>query len=117
MDACAAAFQQRISAERRAAADRAPVLREKAVAAARKVVEECGASRVWVFGSLVWGEAHAASDVDLLVEGLPAEAWSRACALAEGAMEAPVDLVRVEEAAPGLVARVLDQGMLLHGSV
>jgi len=116
VDACAAAFRKHIAAEYEAAADRASVLREQAQSAARKLVEECGASRVWLFGSLAWGQAHAASDVDLLVEGLPAEAWSTACALVETEVESPIDLVRVEEAAPELVARVRGEGVLLHGA-
>jgi predicted nucleotidyltransferase len=116
VDACAAAFRRRVTAEQKAATDRAAELRGRAQAAARKLAEECGASRVWLFGSLAWGQAHAASDVDLLVEGLPAEAWSMACALVEAEAQAPVDLVRVEEAGPELVARVRGQGVLLHGA-
>lgn len=116
MDACARAFRARIAAERTAAADRAAELHGRAKAAARKLAEEHGASRVWLFGSLAWGRAHAASDVDLLVEGLPAEAWSAACALVEAEVRAAVDLVRVEEAPPELAARVRSQGVLLHGS-
>ena len=42
-----------------------------------------GARRVWHFGSLVWGRAHEASDIDLAVEGLPAasffELYDRLC--------------------------------------
>jgi uncharacterized protein len=116
VDACAVAFRRRVAAEREAAATRAMALRGRAEAAARRLVEECGARRVWLFGSLAWGQAHAASDVDLLVEGLPAEAWSEACRLVEMEVAAPVDLVRVEEAAPELVARVQREGELLHGA-
>ncbi len=115
MDACAAGFSARVTAERKASADRAAELRRRARAAARKLAEHYGLRRVWLFGSLAWGEAHAASDVDLLVEGLAAEAWSTACALVEAEVEAPVDLVRIEEASPGLAARVQAQGILLHG--
>lgn len=116
VDACAAAFRKRFEVERKAAADRAACLRSQAQAAARKLVQARLADRVWLFGSLAWGEAHAASDVDLLVEGLPAEQWSTACAIVERDVEAAVDLVRMEEAAPELVSRVRSQGVMLHGA-
>ena len=116
VDACAASFRARLAAERAAAAERASDLRGRARAAARKLAEEHGASRVWLFGSLAWGRPRAASDVDLLVEGLPAEAWSAASALVEEEVGAAVDLVRIEEAPPGLEERVRSQGVLLHGA-
>jgi predicted nucleotidyltransferase len=115
VEVCAASFRARVLAERKSAANRAAELRTRAQEAAGKLVAECGATRVWLFGSLAWGQAHAGSDVDLLVEGLPSEAWSTACALAEASAGAPVDVVRVEEAPPELVARVREQGILLHG--
>jgi predicted nucleotidyltransferase len=115
IEACAASFRARILAERKVAADRAAELRTRAQEAARNLVAGCGATRVWLFGSLAWGEAHVASDVDLLVEGLPSEAWGLACGLAEAKVGAPVDVVRVEDAPPELVARIREQGILLHG--
>jgi len=116
VEACAASFRARLTAERAAAAERASDLRGRAGAAARRLADEHGAGRVWLFGSLAWGRPHAASDVDLLVEGLPAEAWSAASALVEAEVGAAVDLVRIEEAPPGLAARVRAQGVLLHGA-
>jgi predicted nucleotidyltransferase len=116
VDDCAATFRRRLTAERSRAANRAAELSRRAEEAAATLVGKCGATRVWLFGSLAWGEAHAGSDVDLLVEGLPSEAWSVACALAEAVVQAPVDLIRVEEASPELVARVRDRGVLLHGA-
>ncbi len=116
VEACAASFRARLAAERAAAAERASGLLGRARAAARRLATEHGASKVWLFGSLAWGQAHAASDVDLLVEGLPAETWSAASALLEAEVGAAVDLVRVEEAPPGLEERVRSQGVLLHGA-
>jgi predicted nucleotidyltransferase len=67
-------------------------------------------------GSLAWGGAHARSDVDLLVEGLPASDWLRAAAAAEDVIGAPVDLVRIEDAPSSLIERVRRDGVLLHGA-
>jgi predicted nucleotidyltransferase len=68
------------------------------------------------FGSTAWGRAHAGSDLDLLIEGLTIEDWSRACAAVERIAGTVVDLVRIEEAPVGLVTRVREHGILLHGS-
>jgi len=116
VETCAAAFRARVGAQRAAAAERAAGLRERARAAARRLADEHGVRRVWLFGSLAWGQAHAGSDVDLLVEGLRPEAWSAATALVEAEVGAAVDLVRIEEAPPGLEARVRSQGVVLHGA-
>jgi predicted nucleotidyltransferase len=113
IDRYATTFRARAAARRLAATRRAVDLRDGACRAARRLGEELGARRVWLFGSLAWGTPHEASDVDLLVEGLPADAWSSALRLAELELQAPVDVVRVEDAAPGLVDRVRAHGVLL----
>lgn len=74
-----------------------------------------GARRVWLFGSLAWGLADQASDIDLATEGLPAAAHLRA--QGELLLLAPgrVDLVRLEDAPEALATRVREEGRLLHG--
>lgn len=110
---CAAGFSARVVEERERAARRADALRARAREAARRMVEDHGAARVWLFGSLAWGEPHLRSDVDLFVEGLDGGALSAAYRAAEDAVGAPVDLVRAEEASPGLAERVRAEGVLL----
>ncbi len=110
------AYLQRREAERReAAALRAQRLRDAAPALARMLRERYGATRVWLFGSLAWGEPDARSDLDLAVEGLPTERYFSA--LGELLMSAPasVDLVRMEEAPAALVGRIREAGVVLDG--
>lgn len=111
---CARTFADRIARQERQGRVRAERLRDRARAAARWLVERHGVRRVWLFGSLAWGEAHPGSDVDLLVEGLRLEGWSEACADVEEKVGTAVDLVRVEEATPGLPERVIREGWVLH---
>ena len=96
------------SLERRAELDRA------ARALARCLVAEHGASRVWLFGSLAWGDPDDASDIDLAVQGLSEERYFRALGAVLARAPVRVDLVRMEEAQPSLRDRVLDAGILLE---
>ncbi|MFW6067879.1 MAG: nucleotidyltransferase family protein [Myxococcota bacterium] len=114
VEQCARGFRARRRLERERADERVADLRRRATDVACRLARELGVRRVWLFGSLAWGGAAADSDVDLLVEGLPAAAWSRAHAIAEEVLGAPVDLVRREEAPSGLVDRVEAEGRLLH---
>jgi len=79
----------------------------------RALLTARGARRVWLFGSLVWGSVHDTSDIDLAVEGLPVDELCRV--LGELLMAAPcsVDLIRIEEAPPGLAARIRARGRRL----
>ncbi len=107
MDVLAAAWRER-SAERqsRLAADAARA-RDAARRAARALIDEFGASQVWLFGSLVWGRPHSLSDIDLAVEGVAPErhfaALARACEVAGG----QVDLVPLEDCSESLRRRIL----------
>jgi predicted nucleotidyltransferase len=74
-----------------------------------------GARRVLVFGSLLHGEVHAGSDIDLAVEGLAAERYWAALDAVTRAAGVPVDLVPLEDAAPSLRERVLAEGQVLYG--
>ncbi|MBA2321591.1 MAG: nucleotidyltransferase domain-containing protein [Deltaproteobacteria bacterium] len=69
--------------------------------------------RISLFGSLAWGEPGDRSDVDLLIWGLPAARWDDASRVVEDLVEAPVDLVRAEDAAPQLLLRVERFGVAL----
>ena len=94
-------------------------LREVAQACARCLVQDFGASKVYLFGSLLDEElAHDRSDIDLAVEGLEGRLYFKAlrdvCGLLPAGVE--LDLVRLERAWPGLVERVRTEGVLLDVS-
>jgi predicted nucleotidyltransferase len=77
---------------------------------AREVLSRHGASRAWVFGSMVDGGVHADSDVDLAVEGMTGIAQLQAHA--ELSRDAPcsIDLVRIEDAPAALREAILRRG-------
>ena len=112
--AYAEGFRERRRLRAEASARRTDQLRRRARQAAALLGARFGVSRVWLFGSLAWSAAHPESDVDLLVEGLPATAWSEATGLVEESVATAVDLIRVEEAAPSLSERVRREGILLY---
>lgn len=73
-----------------------------------------GAERVWLFGSLAWGEPHEHNDVDLAVAGLDELACDRFAAEAYMAIGAPVDVVRLETAPPSLADRIVAAGLVIY---
>ena len=114
IDACARHLEERMRLRQDAAQARADRLRGQAREAARVLRDDFGATRTWLFGSLAWGDPHQDSDVDLLVEGLPAARATEAERRVAALVDAAFDLVLLEEAAPGLVERVLAEGVPLH---
>ena len=98
---------------------RLSIKRERALEIARKAATELkerfGASRVVLFGSLVhrkWFTPR--SDIDLLVDGLALETFSRAEATLESlTSEFKVDLVDPRECSPELLSRIQQQGLEL----
>lgn len=83
--------------------------------AAELLQSRFGATRVVAFGSLVDQSLfHAHSDLDLAVWGIPESlylrAWADAYAVTE---EFEIDLIRVEEAPPSLLARIQKEGVVL----
>lgn len=81
----------------------------------RALVDDFGASRVVLFGSLLTGELEPRSDVDLAVEGIAPAAIFRAAVTAESILGRTVDLVDLREAPPSLVRRLDLEGEVLHG--
>jgi hypothetical protein len=103
------------AADARATAWRAERLPE-AKQAARALVEQLGARRVLLFGSMARGSATPESDIDLWVEGLPEGAFVDAVSLARQFITATeVDVVRAEWARASVRERVLREGVVLHG--
>ena len=96
------------------AADRAQLelTRQEGLAQATKAAEAMRERwpqirSVHLFGSVLDDRFRSHSDLDLLVEGLPAAALLDAIALAEGAGPLPVDLKRREDLSDDLVQRLL----------
>jgi predicted nucleotidyltransferase len=67
--------------------------------------------RAWLMGSLAHGTFGAASDVDIVVEGVPAEIAPELWLALERRLDAPVDLLRLEELPPAFRERVLAEGV------
>ncbi|MFP4394397.1 MAG: nucleotidyltransferase family protein [Anaerolineales bacterium] len=83
--------------------------------AAALLKSDYSAQRVWLFGSVARGmRVHPRSDIDIAVEGLPAEhfwaAWCRLDTLAPGET---IDLEPVESASPALLAEIQREGVEL----
>ncbi|HYV45203.1 MAG TPA: nucleotidyltransferase domain-containing protein [Myxococcaceae bacterium] len=110
---CAQTFLARVTRELEEATQRADALRATAGEAAQ-ILRGFGATGVWLFGSLAWGEPHQGSDVDLLVEGVPAASWLDAVRAAERLFAgAQVDALRSEDSPRSLVDRVRAEGARL----
>ena len=110
------AWRERLARQERARQIRAQNLRELAHACARRLVQDFGASKVYLFGSLLEEDlVHDRSDIDLAVEGLEGKLYFKALSAVWALLPAGVelDLVLLERAWPGLAERVRREGMLL----
>jgi predicted nucleotidyltransferase len=92
----------------------------------RQGLHEYAPQRVWLFGSFARGDDHAGSDVDLLIvkeTHLPfveraAEVW-RACdsdLAIEPLVYTPAEFEQMVRRGNPLVARALEEGILIYGS-
>jgi predicted nucleotidyltransferase len=110
------AWRERLAAQESWEQDRALYLRQVAQDCARHLVQEFGANKVYLFGSLVQGDfVHARSDIDLAVEGLEGRLYWKALSALWALLPAgtELDLIRLERAWPGLAERVRVEGELL----
>lgn len=80
---------------------------------ARLLADEFGASQVWLFGSLAWGEPDLDADIDLAVTGLDPDAYFAALGRLLCAAPFSVDLVCLQEAPEALRTRILRDGEAL----
>lgn len=89
------------------------VLIAKAREAATMLKVKYGAKRVWLFGSLAHGAwFHPSSDVDLAVEGIPAEAFYHAWTAVEHIIkDRNVDLVDIASASVSIRRSITEEGM------
>lgn len=94
---------------------RAHLARCHAETIATHLATQYGVKRVVLIGSLARGEFRLASDIDIVVEGLPVgdlfRAGSEAESLASGFC---VDLIPLESANPLLRAAVRNEGVVLY---
>ena len=101
-------WQQRLSADRTQLQRRRQEGLHQAATAAQAMRDTWPDIRaVHLFGSILGEGFRDHSDLDLLVEGLPAAALLDALALAEAAGPLPVDLKRQEDLSDDLVRRLL----------
>ena len=90
--------------------------RAKAKDCAALLVEQFGASEVYLIGSVSGaGRFHERSDIDLCVRGLDSHRYLQALSEVAEIAERDVDLILIEEAPPELVRRAQREGVLLHG--
>lgn len=94
---------------------KAAEVRERLRPAVAALVREFGVTEVFLFGSLLSGELHDRSDVDIAVVGLGDDDYFAAVHLLATSLRVPVDLVPLEGAPETLRARVIDEGIRLHG--
>lgn len=84
--------------------------------AAALLKEKYGVKKVCLFGSLVWGKHYTVhSDIDLYVEGFPAEAdyWEALGQAEHAAAPFPLSMVLEENALPGLKEKARKEGVPL----
>jgi len=97
-------------------------MHEESIAASTRalVTEEVRArlapgGRAWLIGSLAWGGFGVRSDVDLVLNGVPAEVAVELERAVARAAKAPVDLLILETLPAAFRARVEREGLTLHG--
>jgi predicted nucleotidyltransferase len=76
-------------------------------------LKSLGAIEVYVFGSAARGKMSAHSDIDIAISGLPPEKFFMAMAVAEDALEKPLDLVDLDEHT-AFTSYLKDEGELLR---
>ena len=81
---------------------------------AQMLVREFGASRVYLFGSLVREDRfHECSDVDLAVEGIAPERFFKAWATVGSCSDVLIELVDLDEVGESMRKLILKYGELL----
>mgnify|MGYP001590601343 CR=1 FL=1 len=78
------------------------------------IASRFGARRVYLFGSLAWGEPHEGSDIDLAVEGVPSGDRSACAAALNMALPLPVDVLSLEELPEPFRRRIAEHGVRVY---
>jgi predicted nucleotidyltransferase len=109
----ARALLERFTRASAAVRARQPRVRDQLSQHVPAAASAAGATRVYLFGSFAWGQPHGSSDVDLGVEGLSRSACDDLAARLLFLIDARLDVVALDQAAPGLRERILREGTLL----
>jgi predicted nucleotidyltransferase len=79
-----------------------------------RILRECGAKKVLLFGSVARGEEKQGSDVDLACAGLPPERFFEALGRLLLCAGRDVDLIDLDEAKRPLRKRIEKEGALFY---
>jgi uncharacterized protein len=110
-----AQYQIRKAEQKLAArATRREAMRAAAERAAEVLLEDYGARRVWLYGSVLQAWFHEASDLDLAVEGVAPERVGEAWDCLQNVLDVPVDLVSLDDADESLRRKVIESGEVLR---
>ena len=107
------AWRRRFQESRRQDRKRAQAA-EACLTRAVAVLRRHGARRIILFGSLARDCFRERSDIDLAVEGIPAESYTRALADLMLAIDWPVDLKPLEEIEPSFAEHVIRSGKIIY---
>ena len=91
---------------------------ERARAVAAWLRREHGVRQVYLYGSLAWGGFWEHSDIDLLVEGFPADGdfWAMQAGADHIGAPFPISIIVEEDAVPSLQVKAKAKGVkLLEG--
>jgi predicted nucleotidyltransferase len=78
------------------------------------LVDEFGATKIILFGSLLTNKFHQESDIDLAVEGIQSRDYFRALAKVNDLGECPIDLKPMEDLDPYFLGKVLQKGQCIY---
>lgn len=82
---------------------------------AARFLQEQGAKKVWLFGSLAKGRRPTVhSDFDFAVEGLPEDRLFGSVGHLLQVLPRPVDIVEFENCSPLLREQILEHGIILY---
>jgi predicted nucleotidyltransferase len=107
----AATLVARYRAQQAIHARRADGIRAALEPALREALAGRAGCRAWLMGSLAHGTFGAASDVDIVVEGVTGEEAAALWVALGERLDAPVDLLRLEDLPPAFRARVMAEGI------
>jgi predicted nucleotidyltransferase len=84
---------------------------------AQMLKEKYKVKRIFFIGSLVKGDVHERSDIDIVVEGLPPEVYIKALVDASNIVgwRVEVNLIPFEDAFESLKEKTLKEGELIYG--
>ncbi len=107
------AWQERLELERREERERRCCALERATAAAKYVKEQYPECKVYLYGSLIWGQHFTPrSDIDLMIRGFPNEVsyWRFLVEMEGCASPFEISVVLEEDASSSLREKVLAGG-------